>query len=381
MKVKPAAVFPLDVYFLMDLSLSMEDDLRSLQQLANSTIKAIRDITPDSTIGFGSFVDKPTEPYIVSSLCSSCVPAYSYSHSLSLTKDVHQFLEVIGTRNISTSRDNPEGSFDALYQTVVCNEIIGWRPTPTRKIVVLLTDHLPHIGGDGKISGSIRPHPRACQLSKTLHNSYNYDQHQAVAHDYPSLSMLYSKLLENNIFVIFGIPLSGQDAPLVVDLYSTLQKEFPSRMSFARLQADSQDINRRLEHVYNEISSKVQLSFSSPPEINITYQCTPFIDGQCPFLERSEIEIDVTVHLEECTPKVENGVDIVISTNLFGEVVVHVTAVCDCQCTEKPIQNNAVCNGNGELVCGICQCFENWLGEECECDGRGLEGTLSCPYV
>ena len=28
---------------------------------------------------------------------------------------------------------------------------------------------------------------------------------------------------------------------------------------------------------------------------------------------------------------------IVISTNLFGEVVVHVTAVCDCQCTEKPV--------------------------------------------
>ena len=37
MKVKPAAVFPLDVYILMDLSRSMEDDLRSLQQLANST--------------------------------------------------------------------------------------------------------------------------------------------------------------------------------------------------------------------------------------------------------------------------------------------------------------------------------------------------------
>ena len=31
-----------------------------------SLVKAIRDITPDSTIGFGSFVDKPTEPYIVS---------------------------------------------------------------------------------------------------------------------------------------------------------------------------------------------------------------------------------------------------------------------------------------------------------------------------
>ena len=34
--------------------------------VCSPTVKAIRDITPDSTIGFGSFVDKPTEPYILS---------------------------------------------------------------------------------------------------------------------------------------------------------------------------------------------------------------------------------------------------------------------------------------------------------------------------
>ena len=31
--------------------------------------------------------------------------------------------EVINTRNISAGRDNPEGSLDALYQSVVCSEV------------------------------------------------------------------------------------------------------------------------------------------------------------------------------------------------------------------------------------------------------------------
>ena len=34
LRVRPAAVFPLDVYFLMDFSSSMEDDLVTLQSIA-----------------------------------------------------------------------------------------------------------------------------------------------------------------------------------------------------------------------------------------------------------------------------------------------------------------------------------------------------------
>ena len=34
LRVRPAAVSPLDVYFLMDFSVSMEDDLVTLQSIA-----------------------------------------------------------------------------------------------------------------------------------------------------------------------------------------------------------------------------------------------------------------------------------------------------------------------------------------------------------
>ena len=102
MKVKPAANFPLDVYFLMDFSQSMKNNLDTLQRLAygtgvwcvcvrvcvhacacvcilastcfvsvcstvvpfsyHSSVSVIRDISSNSRVGFGSFVDKRTFP-------------------------------------------------------------------------------------------------------------------------------------------------------------------------------------------------------------------------------------------------------------------------------------------------------------------------------
>ena len=29
---------------------------------------------------------------------------------------------------------------------------------------------------------------------------------------------------------------------------------------------------------------------------------------------------------------------VIIASNLFGELVVHVTGICDCQCSEKPVR-------------------------------------------
>ena len=56
-------------------------------------------------------------PLTLYSLCSSCVPAYSYSHSLSLTKDVHQFLVSLGMKVLLTS-----APLCAVYCTVTVIE-------------------------------------------------------------------------------------------------------------------------------------------------------------------------------------------------------------------------------------------------------------------
>lgn len=47
----------------MDLSKSMEDDKVILSKLGDSLAEAMKNITKDFRLGFGSFVDKPLMPY------------------------------------------------------------------------------------------------------------------------------------------------------------------------------------------------------------------------------------------------------------------------------------------------------------------------------
>jgi hypothetical protein len=59
-------------------------------------------------------------------------------------------LEVSGA-NVSGNVDEPEGGLDALMQSVVCSEEIGWRRN-ARKLLVFSTDSGFHIAGDGKVN-------------------------------------------------------------------------------------------------------------------------------------------------------------------------------------------------------------------------------------
>lgn len=61
--------YPVDLYYLMDLSKSMEDDKQKLSGLGNILADEMRKITRNFRLGFGSFVDKVLMPYV------STVPA------------------------------------------------------------------------------------------------------------------------------------------------------------------------------------------------------------------------------------------------------------------------------------------------------------------
>jgi len=56
--------YPVDLYYLLDLSKSMEDDLDSLRSLGKDLGESMQSITKDLRMGFGSFVDKTVMPYI-----------------------------------------------------------------------------------------------------------------------------------------------------------------------------------------------------------------------------------------------------------------------------------------------------------------------------
>lgn len=64
MYVKQAEDYPVDLYYLMDLSFSMRDDLFRLRTLGNKLATAMRRTTSKLRMGFGAFVDKTRSPYM-----------------------------------------------------------------------------------------------------------------------------------------------------------------------------------------------------------------------------------------------------------------------------------------------------------------------------
>lgn len=55
--------YPVDLYYLMDLSHSMKPSKDKLVNLAASLKEAMGKITNDFQLGFGSFIDKPISPF------------------------------------------------------------------------------------------------------------------------------------------------------------------------------------------------------------------------------------------------------------------------------------------------------------------------------
>ncbi|CAB4036734.1 integrin beta-1-like [Paramuricea clavata] len=62
--VRPAENYPVDLYFLMDLSKTMQDDLGNLKSLAGNISTKLRELTSKRRLAFGSFVDKVVPPFV-----------------------------------------------------------------------------------------------------------------------------------------------------------------------------------------------------------------------------------------------------------------------------------------------------------------------------
>ena len=63
-RYRHARDYPVDLYYLMDLSASMEDDKDKLSNLGSQLATEMQALTRDFRLGFGSFVDKVEMPYV-----------------------------------------------------------------------------------------------------------------------------------------------------------------------------------------------------------------------------------------------------------------------------------------------------------------------------
>uniref|UniRef100_A0A4W4F0H4 Integrin beta n=1 Tax=Electrophorus electricus TaxID=8005 RepID=A0A4W4F0H4_ELEEL len=371
LKFKRAEDYPIDLYYLMDLSYSMKDDLENVKNLGTSLMLEMSKITSDFRIGFGSFVEKTVMPYISTTPAKllnpctgdqNCTSPFSYKNVLKLTSNGKQFNTLVGQQQISGNLDSPEGGFDAIMQVAVCGEHIGWRNVT--RLLVFSTDAGFHFAGDGKLGGIVLPNDGKCHLEN---NMYTMSHH----YDYPSIAHLVQKLSDNNIQTIFAVTEEFQP------VYKELKNLIP-KSAVGTLSANSSNVINLIIDAYNSLSSEVILENSKLPEgVTIAYQsrCKNGLvstgeDGRkCSNISiGDEVSFSINVTAQGC-PKHSKSESIKIRPLGFTEEVeIRLGFICDCECQKDGIVSKDLCHyGNGTFECGACRCKKGRVGRDCEC--------------
>lgn len=379
-KFRRAEGYPVDMYYLMDLSYSMKDDLENVKKLGNDLLTALNSITKSAQIGFGCFVDKTVMPFVnthpdkLKNPCTdrsvTCQPPFAYKHVLSLTGDGRKFQEEVGKQHISGNLDAPEGGLDAMMQAAVCGNKIGWRNNT--RLLVYATDDGFHFAGDGKLAAILTPNDGQCHMEDDLYKTSN-------EFDYPSVGQLAQKLAENNIQPIFAV------TSKMVGTYQGLSNMIP-KSAVGELSADSNNIVDLIKEAYQNLSSNIILDHGTISDsLMVTYdslcpRSTQIKDGkrgECSNVRiNEEISFVVKVTANKCLP---DQSFIIRPLSFTDTLTVNVKTLCDCECDDTPQPTD--CNSHGKTICGICRCDEGHVGKNCECNTTGKSTTdleVSC---
>ncbi|XP_057656374.1 integrin beta-PS-like isoform X1 [Diorhabda carinulata] len=371
-KFQNAANYPVDLYYIMDLSKSMEKYKKNLAQLGIKLADTMRKITKDFLIGFGSFIDKVELPFVstvpskLKHPCKTdtgqCVSPYSFKNMLPLSRDYNSFVEKVKTANVSGNLDSPEGGFDAIMQAMVCKKKIKWRDQ-ARHLLVFSTDAEFHIAGDGKLAGVIEPNPARCYE----------DDKEYLIYDYPSVSQINYVAKENNINIIFAIV----KKTYIKSSYQLLS-DIIENSKFGQLdEKDDDSVIKLIVDNYRKIVQSVKFTSNASEEIDVQFSsnCNGSVNSdRCSNVHVGQvIDFTATIQLRQCPENGERRKFISIRPESLNEsLIVEVDLLCDCPCSKKSDEtyepNSPKCNEMGDLSCGVCSCSEGRFGKNCQCD-------------
>ncbi|MBN3307222.1 ITB7 protein, partial [Amia calva] len=372
--------YPIDLYYLMDLSYSMNDDLQNIKNLGQEILSALTSVTKRGfRCWFGSFVDKVALPYVstvrskLKNPCPNrltfCQPAFSFRNVLPLTNDAAEFQRRVSQQNISGNLDSPEAGFDAMMQAAVCQEEIGWRNVT--RILVYTSDDTFHTAGDGKLAGIYLPSDGRCHLDAGEYK-------RSTDYDYPSVGHLSQILSSHNIQLIFAV--TDKSVPS----YRALSQLIPQSV-VGELKEDSSNVVQLISDAYKSLSSTIYLeSQGAPHGLDITYdshcgggrsllgqqrgECTNITIDQ-------EISFMVTVSSSAC---LSGQHKFFIKPQGFSEQLqVTVEMQCDCNCQDLQPRHE-FCNGNGTLNCGVCSCDQGHQGRKLYASCRETNTSQLC---
>lgn len=365
--------YPVDLYYLMDLSYSMKDDLERVQKLGQDLLAGLRNLTYSVRIGFGSFVDKTVMPFVSTvpsklrhpcpTKLERCQPPFSFHHVLPLTGDAEAFGKEVGRQSVSGNLDPPEGGFDAILQAALCQEQIGWRNVS--RLLVFTSDDTFHTAGDGKLGGIFTPSDGHCHLDSNGLYSRSPD------FDYPSVGQVAQVLSEANIQPIFAVTRA------TLPVYQELSKLIP-KSAVGELSQDSSNVVQLIINAYKNLSSTVTLEHSPlPAGVYISYesQCGDHQQkseaAQCNDVPINQmVNFWITLKANQCLPEPH-----LLRFRVLGyseELTVELHTLCDCDCSDTQHKAAHCSNGQGHLQCGVCSCAPGRLGRLCECSEAEL---------
>ncbi|VDP93567.1 unnamed protein product [Echinostoma caproni] len=167
--------YPVDLYFLTDLSYTMSDDLETVSNMTNDIVLTMRNVTKKLQMGFGAFVDKPVFPFVVptpqylQNPCLNvgtkelhCDPPFLYKHILSLTDNFEEFREktkvtriaqVLTDKDISVifAVDNKLHSLYTKLAAFLPSAAVGVLSASSTNIVDLLRDNYAKIANKAEL--------------------------------------------------------------------------------------------------------------------------------------------------------------------------------------------------------------------------------------
>ncbi|KAI4897175.1 hypothetical protein NFI96_015221 [Prochilodus magdalenae] len=375
MKVFESGKGPLDLYILMDFSNSMSDDLDNLKRMGDQLATLVRSLSNDYTIGFGKFVDKVIEPQTdmrpskLTQPWPNSDPPFSFQHVIPLTSNINTFRQILQKERISGNLDAPEGGFDAILQASVCQNQIGWRKDSTH-LLVFSTESAFHYEADGVnvLAGVLDRNDEKCHLDDN--NKYTH----ATLQDYPSIPTLVRVLTSYNIIPIFAVTNHS------LSYYEKLYKYFPIA-ELGVLTEDSSNILNIIENAFKSIRSKISIQTENKPKA-INTRILSAAKGEADLNiqpgEISTVKVLVSAKTEfndkpVCNLNVNDrsGTMRVKPTTFSSALQIQTEVLCrTCECEKTPVVQAKRCNGNGDLVCGKCSCYKDWIGPFCNCSSQ-----------
>mgnify|MGYP000238485120 CR=1 FL=1 len=182
-----------DVFMLHDLSGSFWDDLPNVQAQFSGLYDNLT-ANGDVAFGVGSFVDKPMETFGSSY-------DYVYNTDLSVTSDKASIQETLDGLRTSSGWDWPESQMEALVQTALRDDEIGFRDG-AQKFAVLFTDAPYHMEGDYDTRSVYDPETGTYTTVDVADNDYDTEFE---VEDYPNPEVVGKMLIDAGITPVFAV--------------------------------------------------------------------------------------------------------------------------------------------------------------------------------